>query len=114
MSRDLQTALAGAGYRPILWPDDAQVLERLRRAPPDLLILDIPPDTTAQEWLRLLRIRQAVTTRCLPVVACVSNRHIHEAALRRLGETRCAVLQKPVVAADLLECIREMWMMRVD
>ena len=100
----LRRALEYEGLRVSLARDGFEALERVRRDPPDVLVLDITlPDGDGAEWLSLRRKRGEEVA--FPVVALTGITADEDT--RRIEQSGVvAVLQKPVNVALLFQVLQ--------
>lgn len=101
----LKSLLESEGYEVAEAAALSEAEESVRRMPPDVLILDITlPDGDGAEWLRLMTKREGRVP--FPVIVLTGiaadedTRRIEQAGV-------CAILQKPVNVAMLLQALRD-------
>lgn len=87
------------GYEPILVPDVLEALERVRKDPPDLVLLDIMM-TPMNGWEFLEKMREDYKIHDLPVLLFTASPSVEE-KIALLKDPRLGVLQKPVSIAEL-------------
>jgi len=87
------------GYEPILVPDVLEALERVRKDPPDLLLLDIMM-TPMNGWEFLERLREEYQMRDLPVLLFTAAATAEE-RIEQMKDPRLGILQKPVSIPEL-------------
>jgi len=87
------------GYEPILVPDVTEALERVRRDPPSLILLDIMM-TPMNGWEFLEKLRSEYNIRELPVLLFTAAPSVEE-KIALLNDPYLGVLQKPVSIPEL-------------
>jgi DNA-binding response OmpR family regulator len=87
------------GYEPILVPDVLEALERVRKDPPDLLLLDIMM-TPMNGWEFLEKLREEYQMRDLPVLLFTAAATAEE-RIEQMKDPRLGILQKPVSIPEL-------------
>jgi DNA-binding response OmpR family regulator len=87
------------GYEPILIPNVNEALERVRRDPPSLVLLDIMM-TPINGWEFLEKLRKEYGMIDLPVILFTASPAVDE-KLALLRDPKVGVLQKPVSVNEL-------------
>lgn len=99
----LRTAVAGAGYEPVIAASGGEAIHLANERAPDLIILDIMlPDIDGGEVASLLR--QDTRTRTIPIIFLSSLISDAEAMETSVGDT--AFLAKPINRVLLLNQIK--------
>lgn len=91
--------LRNIGYDPVLVPDVLEGLEQVRKAPPDLLLLDIMM-TPMNGWEFLEKVRNEYKIRDLPILLFTASPEVEE-KIALLKDPNLGVLQKPVSIPEL-------------
>ncbi len=106
----LKRLLTGSGYRVEEFELAEAVIERIRRDPPDLVLLDLHlPDKSGQDVLEAIRADPA--TRLLPVVM-ITGEGGRDAKLLAMQEGVSDFLTKPFSPELLLPRVRSLVMMK--
>jgi DNA-binding response OmpR family regulator len=87
------------GYEPVLVPDVLEALERVRKDPPDLVLLDIMM-IPMNGWEFLEKVREEYNIRDLPVLLFTADPTVEE-KIALLKDPQLGILQKPVSIAEL-------------
>jgi DNA-binding response OmpR family regulator len=87
------------GYEPVLVPDVMEALERVRKDPPALILLDIMM-TPMNGWEFLEKLRSEYNIRELPVILFTASPSVEE-KIALLNDPWLGVLQKPVSIPEL-------------
>ena len=95
----MEILLRKIGYEPILVPDVLEALERVRKDPPDLVLLDIMM-TPMNGWEFLEKVREEYHIHDLPILLFTAAPSVEE-KIALLKDPRLGVLQKPVSIAEL-------------
>lgn len=95
----MELLLRRIGYEPVLVPDVMEALERVKKDPPSLVLLDIMM-TPINGWEFLEKLRTQYNIRDLPVILFTASPAIDE-KLAQLRDPYLGVLQKPVSIAEL-------------
>ena len=91
--------LRGIGYEPVLAPDVLEALERVRKDPPALILLDIMM-TPINGWEFLEKLRGEYGIKDLPVLLFTALPSAEE-RLARMNDQNLGILQKPVTIPEL-------------
>ncbi len=91
--------LRGIGYEPVLAPDVLEALERVRKDPPALILLDIMM-TPINGWEFLEKLRGEYGIKDLPVLLFTALPSAEE-RLSQMKDQNLGILQKPVTIPEL-------------
>jgi len=87
------------GYEPVLVPDVLEALERVRKDPPALVLLDIMM-TPINGWEFLEKLRGEYDMKDLPVLLFTALPSAEE-RLAQMKDQNLGILQKPVTITEL-------------
>lgn len=87
------------GYEPVLVPDVLEALDRVRKTPPDLVLLDIMM-TPLNGWEFLEKVRAEYPLRELPILLFTAAPDVEE-KIALMQDKNLGVLQKPVSIPEL-------------
>lgn len=100
----LSEVLAGEGYGATCHADGTAWLT-LRRARPDLILLDFRPHWRDETWALLEGLRGDPTLAMVPVIASSTDHAFLRARAAQLQACRCATIARPFDLDDLLGLI---------
>jgi CheY-like chemotaxis protein len=95
----MEILLLRIGYEPVLVPDVAEALDRVRKDPPALLLLDIMM-APMNGWEVLDTIREEYGIRDLPILLFTASPSVGE-RIAKMNDPNLGVLQKPVTIPEL-------------
>ena len=101
--------LEDEGYRVSLYSSAFRDLDEIKRAKPDLVILDFIIGGEAHGWQLLQKMKLDRETMTLPVIACTAAVHRVREREGHLKEEGVAVLVKPFDIDDLLRRVNQGW-----
>lgn len=95
----MEILLQKIGYEPVLVPDVLEALERVKAAPPDLVLLDIMM-TPVNGWEFLEKVRGEYHMNDLPILLFTASPEAED-KVAQLNDPRIGILQKPVSIPEL-------------
>jgi DNA-binding response OmpR family regulator len=98
----MDTILSDEGYRTIIWRQDDNAYEMIRRERPDLVILDIRMEHPEGGWHVVDLLRLDPETASIPLIICSADSAFLRDKAERLNELHCETLEKPFDLDDLL------------
>ncbi len=99
--------LTNEGYRVIPCARGELAYEIIRRAAPDLAIVDLMLGGPEEGWLILTLLRSDPVTAQLPIILCSANVQFLRQRSHVLRQRGCAALEKPFGRDDLVGAIVE-------
>jgi len=102
----LREVLTGEGYEVLPYASGTDAHQMLRRAPVDVIVLDIRLEHPHTGWQLLEVLRLDPTTAHIPVIVSTADIAFVRAKADHLAARGCAILEKPFTLADLLDCVR--------
>jgi CheY-like chemotaxis protein len=97
--------LADAGYRSYAHKDSHDAYQRLKKDPPDLLVLDIRLSDAEAGWSILELLKLDPETQHMPVIVCSADALQLREKAPRLRELNCVTLEKPFDLDELLRLV---------
>lgn len=95
----MEILLARIGYEPVLSPDVAGALDKIRQDPPALILLDIMM-TPINGWEFLEQLRAEPAFAKMPVILFTASPSVEE-RIAQMKDPYLGVLQKPVSIPEL-------------
>jgi two-component system, NtrC family, nitrogen regulation response regulator NtrX len=101
----LEDVLADAGYETLTWPQGRDAHLVIRRAQPDLVVLDMWLEDPEAGGMVLGLLELDPATRHIPVVICSAHVDALRERRARLLERNYTLIQKPYHIAEVLNTI---------
>jgi DNA-binding response OmpR family regulator len=107
--RLLDQVLTEAGFQTIQLPDGSRAYDEIKKARPDLIILDTWLESREAGWILFQVLRLDRETREIPVLICSSDLEEYEKRAAALEEhSRVDVLNKPFDIDVLIRRVNQM------
>jgi CheY-like chemotaxis protein len=100
-------ALRQADYEVETCPEPRAVFACVCQAPPDLVILSVPPDQPRFGYEALDHLKQQEETNAIPVLLAVPTPETFASDRQALAERGVHVLPQPIRSADLIQRVED-------